>query len=129
MSTFAKVTPAHIDALKAIVGEAYVLTDEENIEKYAQDETEDLRFPPEVVLKPATTDEVSRIMRLCNEALLPVTPRGGGTGLSGGALAQHGGVLLSTERLNKILDIDERNLQVTTEPSVPSLPTTSCVRL
>jgi glycolate oxidase len=118
MSTFAKVTPAHIEALKAIVGEAYVLTDGENIEKYAQDETEDLRFPPEVVLKPATTDEVSRIMRLCNEALLPVTPRGGGTGLSGGALAQHGGVLLSTERLNKILDIDERNLQVTTEPGV-----------
>ncbi|MBO9150699.1 FAD-binding oxidoreductase [Chitinophaga sp. GCM10012297] len=118
MSIFAKVTPAHIAALKAIVGDAFVFTDEENIEIYAHDETEDLRFPPEVVVKPATTDEVSRIMQLCNEALLPVTPRGGGTGLSGGALAQHGGVLLSTERLNKIIEIDERNLQVTTEPGV-----------
>ncbi|WP_346319017.1 FAD-linked oxidase C-terminal domain-containing protein [Chitinophaga sp. YIM B06452] len=118
MSTFAKVTPAHIEALKGIVGETYVLTDEENIEKYAHDETEDLRFPPEVVVKPATTEEVSRIMGFCNESLLPVTPRGGGTGLSGGALAQHGGVLLSTERLNSIIEIDERNLQVTTEPGV-----------
>lgn len=118
MTLFAKVTPAHLEALTAIVGAANVFTDEENIDKYASDETEDLHFPPEVVLKPATTEEISRIMRYCNETLLPVTPRGGGTGLSGGALAQHGGVLISMEKFNRIIQIDERNLQVTTEPGV-----------
>lgn len=109
---------AHIAALRQIVGEAYLFVDEETLEKYAQDQTEDLRFPPDVVLKPGTTEEISAIMRYCHAHHLPVTPRAGGTGLSGGALAIWGGVLLSVERLNRILEIDERNLQVTTEPGV-----------
>src|SRR5688500_15833734 len=58
------------------------------------------------------------MMKICNAKKIPVTPRGAGTGLSGGALTQLGGVLLSTERMNSILEIDERNLQVTTEPGV-----------
>ena len=57
-------------------------------------------------------------MKICNQDKIPVTPRGAGTGLSGGALPHLGGVLISTERMNSILDIDERNLQVTTEPGV-----------
>ena len=57
-------------------------------------------------------------MVICNEHRIPVTPRGAGTGLSGGALPQFGGVLISTERMNSILNIDERNLQVITEPGV-----------
>src|SRR6185503_5451516 len=57
-------------------------------------------------------------LKICNRERIPITPRGAGTGLSGGALPHMGGVLLSTERMNTILDIDERNLQVTTEPGV-----------
>jgi glycolate oxidase len=118
MTTFNKVTAAHIAALREIAGVQYVLADEESMSRYAQDETEDLHYLPEVVVKPDTTEQVSRIMRLCNQELLPVTPRGGGTGLSGGALAQYGGVLISMERFNRITLIDERNLQVITEPGV-----------
>ena len=118
MTTFNKVTAAHVAALREIAGVQYVLADEESMSRYAQDETEDLHYLPEVVVKPDTTEQVSRIMRLCNEELLPVTPRGGGTGLSGGALAQFGGVLISMERFNRITLIDERNLQVITEPGV-----------
>ncbi|MEQ1677945.1 MAG: FAD-linked oxidase C-terminal domain-containing protein [Chitinophagaceae bacterium] len=112
------LTAQHIDAFKKITGDAFVLVDEETLNHYAHDETENLHFPPEVVIKPRTTEEISAILKICNAAKIPVTPRGAGTGLSGGALAQLGGVLLSTERMNTILDIDERNLQVTTEPGV-----------
>jgi glycolate oxidase len=107
-----------LDIFKKIVGDSYVLADEENLKHYGHDETEQLLYLPEVVLKPGSAEEVAAIMQHCNRQLIPVTPRGAGTGLSGGALPHLGGVLLSTERLNRILDIDERNLQVTTEPGV-----------
>ncbi|WP_018629742.1 FAD-binding oxidoreductase [Niabella aurantiaca] len=113
-----KITAQHIEEFKQIVGAANVVVDAESLEIYAHDETETLYFVPEVVVKPGTAEEVSALFKICNRDLIPVTPRGGGTGLSGGALAHLGGVVLSTERLNKILDIDERNLQVTTEPGV-----------
>ena len=118
VDSYSKVTHDIVTELKAIVGAIYVLVDQETLHNYAHDETENLHFPPEVVVKPRTSEEISRIMQLCNEQLIPVTPRGAGTGLSGGALAHRGGVLLSTERLNSILLIDERNHQVTTEPGV-----------
>lgn len=108
----------HIERFKKIVGETYVFIDEDSLHLYAHDETENLHYPPEVVIKPRTTEEISAILRICNESKIPVTPRGAGTGLSGGALAHLGGVLLSLERMNSILEIDERNLQVTTEPGV-----------
>jgi glycolate oxidase len=92
--------------------------DTESIENYSHDETEDLRFPPHVVVKPTSVNEVSAIMRFCNEHEVPVTPAGARTGLSGGALPVRGGVLLSMEKFNRILLIDEDNLQVTTEPGV-----------
>jgi len=109
---------AFIDEFKSIVGNEYVLYDAESLDKYAQDETEDLYFLPGLVIKPRTAEEISSIMKICNRHHIPVTPRGGGTGLSGGALPHRGGVLLSTERLNTIVEIDERNLQVITEPGV-----------
>jgi glycolate oxidase len=114
-------TPAAIDYLEQfrnIVGASYVFIDEEVLNQYASDETEDLHFLPDIVIKPASAEEISRILKLCNEYRIPVTPRGAGTGLSGGALPNLGGVLLSIERLNKIIAIDERNLQVITEPGV-----------
>src|SRR6185295_18976526 len=88
------------------------------MDNYSHDYTEDLRFYPEAVLKPETTEHVSAIMKYCNEHLIYVTPRGAGTGLSGGALPVHGGLLLSMERFDKIINIDEDNLQVTVEPGV-----------
>jgi glycolate oxidase len=120
MTTDTQAIPVleHLQAFKKIVGEQYVFVDEEVLHKYAKDETECLLFLPDVVIKPRTAEEISAIMKLCNQYKIPVTPRGGGTGLSGGALPHLGGVLLSMERLNTILQIDERNLQVTTEPGV-----------
>jgi glycolate oxidase len=108
----------NIQFFKTIVGEQFVFVDEESLNHYGHDETEHLLYLPNAVVKPANTQEVAAIMQYCNEHLIPVTPRGAGTGLSGGALPHLGGVLLSTERLNKIIEIDERNLQVTTEPGV-----------
>jgi glycolate oxidase len=107
-----------IAQFRQILGDPYVLLDEEALNEYARDETENLFYPPEIVLKPRTAEEISAVMEICHHRHIPVTPRGGGTGLSGGALAQLGGVLISTERMNSILEIDERNLIVTTEPGV-----------
>jgi glycolate oxidase len=73
---------------------------------------------PEVVIKPNTAEQIAGILKYCNEVKIPVTPRGGGTGLSGGALPVFGGVILSLEKLNKIISIDERNLQATVESGV-----------
>lgn len=112
------MTAAIIDQFRQIAGADYVLLDEESLQHYGHDETEHLLFPPEVVIRPRTTGEVSAILKICNKHLIPVTPRGAGTGLSGGALPHLGGVLISTDRMNSILSIDERNLQVTTEPGV-----------
>jgi len=115
---YGKVTVEILEHLKTIVGEAYVLVDNEALDKYSHDETEDLKFIPEVVVKPRTADEISSIFKLCNKNLIPLTPRGAGTGLSGGALPVEKGILLSMERFNTIIEIDERNLQATVEPGV-----------
>jgi glycolate oxidase len=112
------ITAQDIDAFKKITGEQFILVDDETLRHYAHDETENLHFLPEIVIKPRTAKEISAILKICNARNIPVTPRGAGTGLSGGALPHLGGVLLSTERMNTILEIDERNLQVTTEPGV-----------
>lgn len=101
-----------------LIGTSHVLLEENAREEYAHDKTEDYHFMPAVVLKPGTVDEVSQILRYCHEQLIPVTPRGAGTGLAGAALPTHLGVVLSMERFNKILNIDELNLQATVEPGV-----------
>jgi len=108
----------HIAQFKKIIGEKNVLADEESLQKYSHDETEHLHYLPEIVLKPRTAEEISSILKICNRENIPVTPRGAGTGLSGGALPQLGGVLISTERMNSIIEIDEKNLQIITEPGV-----------
>jgi glycolate oxidase len=102
----------------SVVGEANVLTTNEQREQYGRDKTEDYFFLPDVVVKPATAREVSAILIICNENKIPVTPRGAGTGLAGAALPIKKGLVLSMERFNKILNIDELNLQATVEPGV-----------
>lgn len=116
--SFNKITADLLAAITAIVGADAVLNTPASIENYSHDETEDLVYYPEVVAKPKNTKEVSQLMQLCNQHLIPVTPRGAGTGLAGGALAINGGLMISMERFNQILDIDELNLQATVEPGV-----------
>ena len=107
-----------LDQIISIVGIDHVLTDRGVLTDYAHDETEDLVFYPEVVAKPSKTIEISELIGVCIEHKIAVTPRGAGTGLSGGALPVFGGLLISMERFNNIIEIDERNLQATVEPGV-----------
>ncbi len=107
-----------IAQLEKIVGSSFLFLDDETRRHYGHDETEDYVFPPAVVLKPGSAIEISDIMKLANEYKIPVVPIGGRTGLSGGALCIHQGIGLSMERFNKIIEIDEFNLQVTTESAV-----------
>ena len=116
--TFTRINDEHLQKFRSIVGAEFVFTGREEIENYSHDYTEDLKFYPEVVLKPGTTEQVSAVMKYCSANLIPVTPRGAGTGLSGGALAVRKGVILSMERFNKIILIDEQNLQAIAEPGV-----------
>ena len=94
----ARITSTILAELRSITGPDAVTTDHEALLLYGQDETEDLVFEPEVVVKPGSTHEVSAILALATHYRIPVTPRAGGTGLSGGALPVHGGILLSMER-------------------------------
>lgn len=113
-----RVTSITLQALESCVGKEFVTNGREDLEKYGQDETEDLLFRAEVVVKPQTVEQVAAVARLCHEQRIPLTTRGAGTGLSGGALPVKGGVLMSMEKFNRILQIDERNLQATVEPGV-----------
>ena len=115
---FNKITKELIAVFKNIVGENHIYTAIEDLDTYSHDETEELRYYPEVVVKPDSALQISELLKICNENLIPVTPRGGGTGLSGGALPVHGGLVISMERFNNIIEIDERNLQATVEPGV-----------
>ncbi|MGV9002737.1 FAD-binding oxidoreductase [Flavobacterium sp.] len=107
-----------LEKLAAVVGDNYLFTDQETRNHYGHDETEDYVFPPSVVVKPANAKEISELLKIANDYKIPTTPIGARTGLSGGALSIYQGIGLSLERLNKIIDIDEQNLQVTVEPAV-----------
>ena len=114
-----KVTPEIILRLQNIVGKKNVITTEEKLFTYSHDETpSQYSHFPEVVVLPRTAEEISEIIRLANAELIPVTPRAGGTGLSGGAIPVFGGILLSIERMNRILEIDYENMMIVVEPGV-----------
>jgi glycolate oxidase len=112
------VTADIVEALGRIVGEGNVLIGTEALEPYTHDETVGLRAAPEVVVRVSSAGQVSEIFRLAQRERIPVTPRGAGYGLSGGAVAVHGGIVLSTEKMNRILEIDQENLMVSVEPGV-----------
>lgn len=107
-----------IEVFEGVLGKGHVLRDDTALLKYGRDETEDLFFPPEAVLRPAHVQQVQEIIKYCREKKIPVTPRAAGTGLSGGALPVRGGVVLSVERMNRILNLDEVNRVVVVEPGV-----------
>ncbi len=118
LQMFQKITEKDINYWRTVVGEQYVLLDNEDLLAVSKDETENLVYVPEAVVQPHNADEISLLLKYCNEHKIPVTTRGAGTGLSGGALAVAGGLVLDTKRLNKIVGIDTDNFQVTVEPGV-----------
>ncbi|RCK81160.1 MAG: FAD/FMN-containing dehydrogenase [Candidatus Ozemobacter sibiricus] len=115
------VTPALLDELRGIVGPAHVIAgDPEKLEAYSHDEIAEPEYArmPECVVRPGSAAEIAAIMKLANRERVPVTPRGAGSGLSGGAVPVHGGIVLLTDRLNKVLEFDRANLTITVEPGV-----------
>ncbi len=118
---FHPVTEAVVDELRDIVGEAYVVYgDADRLEPYSHDEVPDPKYAhmPEVLVRPRTAEEIAKIMKLANRERIPVTPRGAGSGLSGGAVPLYGGIVLLCDRMNEILEVDEQNMMVVVEPGV-----------
>lgn len=118
MISFKKIDNQDILYFNSLLSKEHVSINEEDIERCSSDHTEDFVFAPEVVLTPTSTEQVSEILKWCNAKNIAVTPRGAGTGLSGGALPIYGGVCLDMRRMNKIIKIDTENFQVVTEPGV-----------
>ncbi len=119
MQRYRRVDIAVVEELRSIVGKNNVIyNNKEKLQNYAHDEVLGLAAMPEVVVKPESAEEISKILKLANERLIPITPRGGGSGLSGGAVPVLGGIVISFERMNRILEIDEDNMVVVVEPGV-----------
>jgi len=116
--SYRRVTPGIISKIEEIVGKKYVLTEKEDLEPYSRDETPGLSFFPEIVVKVENSKQIVELFKLCNKEKIPLTPRGGGTGLTGGAIPVKGGIVLSFERMNKIKDIDRENYMAVVEPGV-----------
>lgn len=115
---FSQLSPKHISTITDSLASNQVVLAEAERNNYASDHTEDFVFVPALVVLPETVDQVSAVVKACNDLGVPLTTRGAGSGLAGGALPVEGGVVLSTERLNAILEIDEQNLQVRVQPGV-----------
>jgi glycolate oxidase len=115
-----KITPEIIAEFKKIVGEKFVYTDPDKLEPYSHDEVTDPHYmkAAEVVVLPATTEEVAKVVKVCYANDIVMVPRAAGTGLAAGAVAIFGGVIISIERMNKILEIDKDNMVCVTEPGV-----------
>lgn len=119
MAEYKKLTPGIAEELKNLLGEKRFQYGDGVKEAYSHDEMPIYgKVLPEAVCLVETTEEVSAIMKLCSREKIPVTVRGAGTGLVGGCVPIHGGIVLSTERMNKILSYDMKNLVVHTQPGV-----------
>jgi len=128
---YKKVTSEIIDELIEILGAKNVIYDDiEAMEQYSHDEVAEKSYAhmPEVVVKPTTTKEISKIMKLANKYKIPVTPRGAGSGLSGGAIPVNGGIVLSVEKMNRIIEIDKKNFIAVVEPGVVTNDITNLVK-
>ena len=114
-----KITDADIEKLIDICGAEHIFTGETIHEDFTHDEmTLYGEFTPDVVVEAASTQQVSEIMKLASRRNIPVTPRGSGTGLCGGCVALHGGILLSLAKMDNIIEFDKENFTVTLEPGV-----------
>jgi len=120
-SRYHPVTPEVVAELKGIVGAKNVVYDDrERLEPLAHDETPDPKYAhmPEAAVWPESAEQIAEILKLANRRRIPVTPRGAGSGLSGGAVPLHGGIVLLTDRMNRILEIDRQNMMMVVEPGV-----------
>ncbi len=118
---YTKVAPEIVTELREIIGKQYVIfEDKDKLEPFCRDEIPDpsYAYMPEVVVRPRTAEEIAAIMKLANREHIAVTPRGAGSGLSGGAVPVHGGIVLYIDRMNDILEIDQDNMMVVVEPGV-----------
>ncbi|MGE1062451.1 FAD-binding oxidoreductase [Megasphaera paucivorans] len=117
---FNKVDEKVVKRLKEVVGDNYVLTDPEKMESYSHDEVTGDKYKkmPEVVVLPANALEIASIVQLANEKIIPIVPRGAGTGYAASSVPFLGGIVVSTERMNHILEVDEENMIMVTEPGV-----------
>lgn len=115
---YKKITLEDIQFFNFKIGKENVHTSKEVLFEYSSDETEDISIMPDVVLFPKNTHQISHILSYCNENKIPLTPRGAGTGLSGGAIPLYAGVSLSLKKMDQILEIDTNNFQVRTQPGV-----------
>jgi len=115
---FKKITDEDIKNLESICGKENVFVGENIHEDYSHDELAEEEFFPEILLTPENTEQISKSMKYAYENNIPVTPRGQGTGLVGSAVAIDGGILISTEKLTKIIELDKDNLTITVESGV-----------
>ena len=120
MSKYNLLDSAAIAELKQIVGEKHVWTEHDKLEPYSHDEVTGEKYIhyPEAVIFPETTAQVAEILKLANRRLIPVVPRGAGSGYACASVAYEGGIVLSTERMNQVLEIDELNMVLVVEPGV-----------
>ena len=112
------ITSKHIDQLRRIAGKENVLTTKEELLAYSYDATNMWQHMPDAVVLPFNAEQISAILKLANENRIPVTPRGGGTNVSGGSIPIKGGIVLCTTRMNRIIEINKTNLNAMVEPGV-----------
>ena len=117
IASYKSLTPLVINELKTIAGKGNVITDSEKLETYSHDETDAHEYGhcPEAVVLPASTEEIAEIVKLANRELIPITPRGAGSGLSGGAIPEYGGIVISLERMSRLIEIDRENMLAVVE--------------
>jgi len=117
------VSPEIVEELKNVLGEKFVKTDEDTLDKYKMDEVRDPKFwrLPEVVVLPGSTEEVSAVMKIANKYHIPVTPRSAGTSLCCGAVPVYHGIVLLMERFNKILEINDEGMYMVVEAGVRTI--------
>ncbi len=113
----AQLPAGFVERVTGITGGQFVLSDRPALETYGADALK-IVHPADLVVLPANTSEISRIAKLCDDARVPLVVRGGGTGYTGGAVPLQGGLVLSLERMSRILEIDELNLLARVQPNV-----------
>lgn len=112
--------PGVLEGLRAIVGSENVVVDPDRVEPYAADAVKE-KFPPEAVVFPESTCEMVAILKLANEHLFPVTARGGGVGYTGGAVPVDGGIVIGTDRMNRIVEISVDDLYAVCQPGIRTI--------
>ncbi|MFZ2812075.1 MAG: FAD-binding oxidoreductase, partial [Thermovirgaceae bacterium] len=122
MTHYSAVTEEVVEDLKSLVGPHNVAVEPEKLASYSRDEVAlqfwDREYRAEVLVLPESTDHVSAVLAYADPRMIPVTPRGAGTGLSGGAVPAFGGIVMAFDRMNRILEVDLENLTLTAEPGV-----------